>query len=409
MTPDRARVGRRPAIASGLLDARTGIVAGIEQIPVREPWHLYQAAISEPRWQLRPNGGRVAAGCSLDRRQAEASAIGEAVERYCSMHADPRRLHRSNHQQLSSRHERAIDPRDLQLARARSDAVLTPQTECDWVQGQDRHGPCWVPAALTWTEPGPQARTGAGRPYCAPHSQGVALASTRAGARHHALGEVIERHALATVWHLGIALPELGTDGDIHCWLVPNRWHLPVVLAAIVEPGWIAAGSAVGDSIANAAEKAGAEAVMMCHTLALAADDDSPWATGPVPHRAAEALDLHAHAALCRQPAVRRRQLDRLGLGDADPAPPVRPPAWADPPPHPNELRDVDPETALIATGLEPVTVDLTTTEVAEAGWTVVRVVVPGLRGTAPAGYIPPGHGIDPLPPAPDLTPIPVM
>lgn len=392
-----------PAIATGLLDDRCGVVAGLERVPVREPWHLYQATITEPLWTLRPAGGRVAAGCSLDQRQAVASALGEAVERYCSMHADPRRLRRSTQRELISRGERAVDPDTIQFSRAASDDALSPDTECDWVQGTDRHGPVWVPAALAWTEPGPHARTAAGRPYSAPHSQGTALAAEPEHARRHGLGEVMERHALATAWHLGVPLVELDADGEIRRWFVPNRWSAPVVLATIVEPGWISAGCALGPTISRAADKAAAEAVMMSRTLAMAADDIAE----PDCVEAAGALDLGAQAALCLQPEVRGEQLARLGQVSARSGSDTRLPDWAGV--GPPTVGNFDPEVALATDGLEPVTIDLTTPDVAAAGWTVVRVIVPGLRAAVPAGYAPPRGGVDPLPPAPDLTPIPVI
>ncbi len=396
-----------PAI-DDFLDDRCGVVAGIEQVPVRAPWHLIQTRISEPLWRLRPDGGRVAAGCSRDHDRARASALGEAVERYCSMHPDPRRLRRTAHDRLRTSGERSVDPAALVLARAANDAELTDVTECDWVEGHDRHGSCWVPAALAWTEPGPHARTSSGTPYCAPHSQGVALASTMERARHLALGEAVERHSVATAWHLGLAFDELDPDDDIGRWRVPNRWGLPVVLAAIVEPEWIAAGSALAATIDDAADKASAEAVMMSHTLAVAADSDSTWARRRQPDGEADVLDLVAHAAFCRRPAIRRRQLDRLRLGHGGTAPAQPPTAWAAAPGGCG-ADQLDPERALLASGLEPITVDLTTSDVADAGWCVVRVVVPGLRATAPAGFLPHLGGIDPLAPEPDLTPIPVM
>jgi ribosomal protein S12 methylthiotransferase accessory factor len=164
------------------------------------------------------------------------------------------------------------------------------------------------------------------------------------------------------------------------------------------------------DPITAGAWKAAAEAVQSLDTTVQLARGDLPeWERphGPlVPCRPdrfyaaayrpdfADVTDVTCHLQLLADPSFSARVLARFSTHTAPYGRVGTPGAF-------------DVEAALAAHGLLPITVDLTTPDVAACGLSVVRVIVPGLRATTPAAFPFLGDGADPLPSAPDLLPVP--
>ncbi|GIH99884.1 YcaO-like family protein [Planobispora takensis] len=308
------------------------------------------------------------------------------------------------------------------------------------------------------------------RPVLLPVSAGIAAGPDPASARAAALAEVVERHALATAWASERAFPALtGVRSPavrgvrLSARAVPNLLDAPVVLCVAEDIGDGDAGGgldaedgrapvpggtaesghapvpgtggtaetghalasgvrgAVGagcafvpgaaDPVTAAVWKAAAEAVQSLDTTAQLAVGGLPeWERpgGPLaPHRPGRAFasayrpdfsdvtDVTCHLQLLADPSFSARILARLargepagfgGFGAAGP---------------------FDPDAALAARGLVPVTVDLTTPDIAACGLAVVRVVVPGLRATAPAAFPFLGDGAEPLPARTEPLPVP--
>ncbi|MEU4834569.1 YcaO-like family protein [Streptosporangium sp. NPDC023615] len=376
-----------------------------------------------------PLGNPTVCGASWhDPAEARRRALGEGAERHCGHLVPEERLVEATWYELAPD---AVDPRALALyspeQTARGDfpfAGLARTDRTHWVRGtRDDGAPAWVPAALAWLTPFPVRS----RPVVLPVSAGIAAGPGPAAARASALAEVVERHALATAWASGGAFPELahvrlpGVAGvRLSAHAVPNLLNAPVVLCVAEDTagefgGTVGVGCAfapgAADPVTSAAWKAAAEAVQSLDTTAqLAAGDLPEWERphGPLaPHRPdrafassyrpdfADVTDVTCHLQLLADPSFCARVLTRLA-GDGLAAP-ATPPAGG----------RFDTEAALTARGLRAVTVDLTTPDVAACGLAVVRVVVPGLRATAPAAFPFLGDGADPLPDRPDPSPVP--
>ncbi|TDB73103.1 YcaO-like family protein [Micromonospora sp. KC721] len=389
-----------------ITDGRTGLVTALhhERLPVG--LHVTHADLAF----LGPAGGRpTVSGASWTCPDAAtAAALGEAMERYCG-HRTPRPTTVDTWHGLTARGEHAVDPRRLALYRPDQAVPFTGIDRTDqiaWVAGSDPHrARVWVPASLCVLAP---PDTGP-----APHlpvAAGIAAGPTRQRARAAALAEVVERHALATCWHAGTRLPLLrqtvpGFTGALRA--VPNLLSAPVVLAVVADhDGLLGVGCALATDAATAAGKAAAEACQSLRTVRLVADGALDWQ--PLrPARAdrryaasyapdlSDVTDIVCHAQLLADPRVAETVTGRLAGGE--PVPEHH--GWAGTGP--------DLDAALAAHGLTAFTVDLTTADVAALGHTVVRVVVPGLRSTAPAAFPFLGAGAEPLPERPCLLPVP--
>ncbi|TDC71022.1 hypothetical protein E1193_29345 [Micromonospora sp. KC606] len=389
-----------------ITDRRTGLVTALhhERLPVG--LHVTHADLA---W-LGPAGGRptVSGSSWTCPDAATAAALGEAMERYCG-HRTPRPATVDTWHGLTAGGHLAVDPRLLVLYRPDQHVPFTGLDRDDriaWVAGTDGHrARVWAPASLCSLSP---PATGP-----APHlpvAAGIAAGRTWARARAAALAEVVERHALATCWHAGTRFPLLrhavpGFPGTLRA--VPNLLSAPVVLAVTEDhDGLLGVGCALAADATSAAGKAAAEACQSLRTVRLVADGALDWQ--PLrPHRAdrryadsyapdlSDATDIVCHAQLLADPRVAGAVTRRLAGGD--PVPEHH--GWA------AAGRDLD--AALAAHDLAVLTVDLTTADVAALGHTVVRVLVPGLRSTAPAAFPFLGAGVEPLPDRPCLLPVP--
>ncbi|WP_440107179.1 YcaO-like family protein [Streptosporangium sp. H16] len=376
-----------------------------------------------------PLGNPTVCGASWhDPAEARRRALGEAAERHCGHLIPHGRLAEAAWHELAPD---AVDPQTLVLyspeQAARDGFPFTGLARTDrthWVRGTHGDGaPIWVPAALTWLTP----FCVRSRPVVLPVSAGIAAGPDLAFARASALAEVVERHALATAWASGCAFPKLanvrlpsmpGVRLSAHA--VANLLDAPVVLCVAEDTteefgGTLGVGCALvpgaADPLTTAAWKAAAEAVQSLDTTAqLAAGDLPEWERphGPLaPHRPdrafassyrpdfADVTDVTCHLQLLADPSFCARVLTRLARGGI-PAPA-----------QPTARGRFDMNAALVARGLQAVTVDLTTPDVAACGLAVARVIVPGLRATAPAAFPFLGDGADPLPSRPDLSPVP--
>lgn len=421
-----ARV-RPPLPLDRLIDPRCGLVTEVRLERLGGVLHAAFADLADPAPYGMPLGNPTVAGASWESpEQARTRAVGEAVERYCASQIPRDGLTYGRWDALPPGGGEAVDPELFTLYRKEQlerpgfpFAGLRSGAEMHWAAGTDASGdPVRVPASLVWISPGPHAACDS-RPALLPLAAGLAAGHGVADARRAALAEVVERHALATAWLTGAAFPELAVVAPVRVpgtalrWhTVPNRWAAPVVLCrAEAGDGTVAVGCALvpdaADPVAEAAAKSAAEALQSLHTVQLVAGGIPEWERpqGPLlPHRpdrryaAAYAADLRdvtdlaCHLQLLADPAEAARVRERLAAGAARGE-------WR------GERLDLD--RALAGDGLRVLTVDVTTADVRALTLTVVRVLVPGLRSTTPAAFPQLADGIDPLPPDPDLSPVP--
>lgn len=396
-----------------LVDERLGIVRAVEPVPLHpmlpHSLHLVAAVLSGPAAHHAAPGG----AAWWDPAAAAAAALGEAAERYCVGSA-PVALWHTSWTELAADGVTAIDPADLALHSAAQHAApgfpfarFDRELPVAWVPGTELGGaPVLVPRSLLVLDL-PEADS----PTHLPVNAGLAAGPDWNTAVCSALEELLERHCVATAWLGGVAFERLPTPGWLSGVLggptaaveatvlgVPNEFGLPVaaVLLRDRESGVLGMGTALRPRLYAAVRKAAAEAVVSCqaaHQLddgaALAAWLGDPATTALRPWRAdrgyaqqyrpdwRDVVDVFCHVQLYLDPALWPVLDQRLSTG-------VRSPGW----PARWELSDRAGYVPRVrAAGLRVVTVDLTTPDVAACGLVVVRVVVPGLRATAPAAF----------------------
>ncbi|SDH11874.1 ribosomal protein S12 methylthiotransferase accessory factor [Sinosporangium album] len=411
-------------------DERTGLVTRLLERRSHGVLHTATAVLADTGAFAHPQGNPTVGGASFsDPARARARALGEAAERYAGHLVAGGRLRRTSWERLVGGGADAVDPAALALYGSAQHkrpgfpfAGLRRTDVVDWVAGRDGDGRAvWVPASLVWLAPGEHAAV-RGRPAHLPVAAGIAAGPSLRAAREAALAEVVERHALATAWYGGGVFPRLPDpplprprDVELSLHAVPNMLRAPVVLClAQRADGLLGVGCSLAAGAAASARKAAAEALQSLDAVDEIVGGIPEWERphgALAPHRAdrryadfyaadlSDATDLVCTLQLLADPrvadAVRARILrPEGGTGSAADLAPWHAPdsAW---------LRDREPGRALARRGLRPVSVDLTTPDLAAVGLAVARVVVPGLRSTGPAAFPFLGDGADPLPSLP--------
>lgn len=412
-----------------LVDPRVGLITGVvrDHAPAGTMRSCvgYTARVADTR-QIGPfSADRETSGAAFcDEDAARRAAVGEAVERYCG-NVPPKQVRHASSARLRAAGRRTVDPVELALFSDRQYrspgfpfVPLTPHLDVDWVSGDDLAdgAETLVPASLVHLN---HAVDQGQRPTNVQPYAGIAAGTSVASATRAALEELLERDAV-TLWWLsgapamavvvpsGCALAHDLADPDaagldITLVRIPSTFGVPVLGAYLVDPqrDVVALGTACRSTATAAARKAVTEAVGS-YRLSLRLLDPS-WEfwraveDGRIeadPYRPLrgdrryrdsyrsdwrDVHDLSMHLQIYLDPRMQHEHLGRL----AKPAGEVR---LADLPELPAESVTVYQE-LLHARGFRPVIVDLTTRDVAAAGMHVVRAVVPGLYGTAPAAF----------------------
>lgn len=387
--------------ARRLVSPRTGIVSRVvlRELAPDDP-RLHWAA-SEPA-SLGPIADRRGLndgnGASVDCDRAVLKAVGESVERYCSALYDERKLRLATHDELPGAATRPEDFALFSERQYRTDGFrvrpFTRETRVRWVRGHSlvHDRPTYVPAAFVYV---PYRLAPGEAPIHDLISTGLAAGPTVAAAAYRGLVEAVERDAFMIVWRNRLPRPRIELDGlrdplvepllrafagvpvrldafllsvdvDVHVVLVrvtgdPERPPLVIIgLGADLDPR---------RALALALEEAGLGFVAFRRVVA------AERGYRPEPGYR-DLVDLGRHAlAHALDPALRRSTeflerdgaVVRLGeLPDRSSASAVR------------NLRTA--VAAVAAVGLDVVAVDLTTADVDDAGFKVVRCVVPGFQ-----------------------------
>ncbi|MFJ7214665.1 YcaO-like family protein [Amycolatopsis sp. NPDC098790] len=419
--PDRPRPveprGPRPDL---LVDDRTGIVTAVHELPPAPgmPARLRVCAVdvADMRRVVDWPNDRQAFGTSWhDFDAARDSAIGEAIERYCgSWLAPEREIRRASYLQLCREGVPALDPRRLNLYSPRQYASpgfpfapLTPGTECAWIEAfsHTTGEVVWIPACLVSQE------ADGGR-FTDPLIAGLAGGTSAEHAVTSGLEEVLERDTTMLWWANTPRLPRLAVPAEIRALiadtadtydvtLIPldNEFGVPIVAAAVLDRvrRWLSIGFATRPDAFEAAKKALAEGFTLQHTC-LALDDerelagmqaDLPHLANLKPHRADRRyLDSYREDfrdvvdLLCQQQVyLDPRAATRVAPWVRDL--PVRP--WEGLPAL-GERRLKAYRERVEERGFEVISVDLTTRDVAAAGFHAAHTIVPGLVSNFPAG-----------------------
>lgn len=405
-----------------LIDPRLGIIRRIEPQPLHPslPAGLYaaRASIADSRVYSPWASDSGSAGFAWwSEEEAFAAAAGEAIERTCG-NLIPPGLRRASWNELQ---EAAVDPERLALYSGAQHATggfpfvrFTRDLPVLWAEGKDLETGerALVPASLTWVTffTGEPTRVEPRTHFT--NYAGVAAGPSREAAELSALEEVLERDAVTLGWIAGTPLPRLvphsslepllaGARGTLETrlYLFPNLFGAPVIGALMRdrETGLVGMGTACRPDPVRAALKAVAEAAQIqeiCRTLDDPEDPArrratevpgaavKPWRADRAYRREYRAdwrdvRDLLCQLQLYLDPEMRTPLEERLAGGPEIPL--------AEVPPLPGGRDEI--VRRLAVHGCRPVAVDLTTPEVASAGFAVARVIAPGLTGNSPAAF----------------------
>ncbi|ANN19237.1 hypothetical protein SD37_28895 [Amycolatopsis orientalis] len=421
--PDRVRPAPAVTDAELLVDDRTGIVTGVSEIAPTPgmPARLRVCAVEVADMRRVTNwpNDRQAIGTSWhDFGLARQSAIGEAVERYCGSWLAPEREVRfGSYEQLTRYGVPALDPRRLNLYSAgqyRSPGFpftpLTPDTDCSWVEGfsHTTKESVWVPAFLISNE----RQAGEGR-FADPLLAGLAAGTSEEHAVTSGLEEVLERDTTMLWWANTPRLARLPIPDEIRSLIadtvvgyeitlihLDNEFDVPVVAAAVLDrvTRRLSLGFATRPDALEAAKKALAEGFTLQHTCRTLDNEtalsalrrDLPRPGELKPYRAdrryldsyrddfGDVTDLLCQQQIYLDPRAAKRV-----------APWVRdlPDGCWDALPSLGERRQKAYQDRVEARGFEVISVDLTTCDVAAAGFHAAHTLVPGLVSNFPAGF----------------------
>jgi len=207
------------AAQSSLLDLvspRTGIVRRLERISKsrREPELpiVYRSILANFDYRRTDPDERIGAGKGDSVLQAQRSAIGEALERYCSSRVDARALCFASASELTAP---AIEPAALVLYSTEQYARLPyrrPEADMPltWIPGSSLSGePRYLPASMVYL--GYQG-AGGSEIFTMSTSNGLAAGPDLDSAIRAGVLELLERDAFLVTWINRLPAPEIELD-----------------------------------------------------------------------------------------------------------------------------------------------------------------------------------------------------
>lgn len=379
-----------------LLDEYVGVIHAIEQYPLqpRDPQFIHcNAVLADVSRIIGWEANEVGGGTGLTADEALAKAIGEAVERYCIDMYVPAEITITSFAELG---ESAFDPRRCVLFHEEQYATpgfpfkpLTEHTKIVWAPGFSvtRDRPTWTPLSLI--APHHYRREEDGPFDIAPVS-GYACGLSVEEAVLRGIYEVIERDSFVINWYNQIPAPEIDLRNltsvallqtldrfrcapvQIRCCDLTTDIGIPTYIALMLgqDPSW----PAVAMACATDVDPVRALQRTLFELAANSLFGRALLSRGaPVPRRASEVQSQESHALFYtdyeRLPYMGHLLSGRLKQLPASP----------------DGNRDV--ATTLTAVvehlselGYEVIFVDLTTADVEELGFKVVKVLIPGMQ-----------------------------
>lgn len=386
------------------LSFRTGIISDLQEKRVESDdpeLFVFASVLADTRPFSFQTASRFNAGAALSRDEARAKAIGEALERYCAGYYDKSRLILATYAELGP--ELAVSPDRLALFSAAQ--YLRPgfpyrrpteSTRLAWIEGFSltRRRPVLVPACLVFVPYDP-LRRGEESTLAPSVSSGLACGPSLDQATLSGIFEVVERDAFCTTWFNRLRLPavEVSPRSErLHRVLrerfLPSgaRYHLTATTLDVPIPSFVCV--CLSDSAYGPLATVGAACHLDPEIALLKAVVESAHAKlwlkqiirtrpdwRPAPDFA-NVVTFEDHVLAYRFPDLQAE----LGFL-TDPGRPVVashniPVRSTDDP-----RRDVETCVRLLREQeLEVVRVDLTTEDVEELGFHVVKVLVPGMQ-----------------------------
>jgi ribosomal protein S12 methylthiotransferase accessory factor len=385
--------------ASRLISNRVGVISEIEFIETTPDEPDVYWAQSRPA-ELTPLAGRAALNhgnaTSVDHDRAVMKCVGETVERYCSAFYDDRELVYGTYEEMSGK---ALPPEDFALFSERQYsqaqfpyAPFTRHTPVRWISGQSLLDDCptWAPASFVYI---PYDRAPDEPRLKDLISTGLACGATYASALLKAVCEAVERDAYTIVWQNSLSRPHIDLDNIDDPLLAPYlrvlkrlpiRMHavlltldipIPVILMVMTRsdgPPWtiVASGADLSPrhALLLALEEAYLALIGMGRTAAAKHDyrpaADYSDVTNVTLHGLAHAVDprLRSSVDFLTRPAEVVSLSELRDVSTGNPAVDLR-----------TALKELRPVMS------DVVGVDVTTPDIDEAGFKVVRVIVPEL------------------------------
>lgn len=290
-----------------------------------------------------------AAGGGWTREEALLRCLGEAAERYAA--STPARIARV----VGPAPSGSVLPREVapfsDEQRARPDFPFAQEGPCTWVEGIDlaTGRPRAAPAFAVYIPYEPAAGEAVFGPSL---STGLAAGPTVESALDSALLEAIERDSLVRWWFAGEPAPTLDVPGA-HAVDLTGPVGVPVA-GVLVERDVVSVGTAAARTLEEALGKAHLEAELgQIYVRALVRRS--------APRERMESFEDHAR--YYTDHPERRGVLDLFKTGPRRTSP----------------MRRADLRESLLAAGCAPWWKDLTPSDLASAGFHVVKAIVPGL------------------------------
>jgi ribosomal protein S12 methylthiotransferase accessory factor len=197
----------------GLIKTLTRVTRGAEE---PNPPVIYQADLSHFDFRNADKYERIASGKGRDADDAIAGAIGEAVERYCAAHVDSARTRVAPWSAVAAS---AVAPPEFVLYSARQYAQKdfpyhrwAEKDEVTWLVAREVPGdhPVHVPASFVFLASPPSRVEDA---FCPSTSNGLAAGSDLESAVLGGLSELIERDGFLIHWMNRLPAPEVEFSG----------------------------------------------------------------------------------------------------------------------------------------------------------------------------------------------------
>lgn len=382
-----------------LADSRTGIIGSVGLIRLSESDPVAYIAHAEP-CDTRPLVGMPAenrgAACSASVERAVVRACGESVERYCSAFFDTDSLLQASYAELEASGRAYIPTERLypfaawQYDEPGFPFEPTAGRTIRWIEGRSAISgePALIPASCVYV---PYMFDHAVEPFT--HmSISTGLAAGRDIDQCIAKGmlEILERDALMIVWHAELEMPRLNVESCLgRSRLIDDllaaglrgssAWFLNVltldvdvsiICAALIDPGSppLTSFGISADPDPERALLLALEEATLTRTLVNRMDD----AREAREWDAADVRTLHDHLIAH---ATSSRLRERLGFLTGAPEMDFGDLVTRA---EPGRQRSVKERVA--AAGLDAFSVDVTTEDVAEFGFHVVRTVMPGMQ-----------------------------
>ncbi|MGE5580725.1 MAG: YcaO-like family protein [Bacillota bacterium] len=392
----------KDAISRGLrlVDERIGIIQGLIDLPIEtnDPRFFHIAApLADTSRYFGMQCYRHNGGAALTRERAAISAIGEAVERYCGGFYDEKSFVQARPKDLSGK---AVMPWDFALF---SDAQYaekgfamsrpSPDTVFNWVTGKSLVSgkDLLVPACFVYV---PYVFRSKQEFITLPISTGLACGSAYEDALLRGLYEVVERDSFAITWLNRLPVPRVKitrsrtpglaaalqrfreVDLDVRVSLATTDLGIPVVITLSLDdtgagPSSVIAARADFDiehSIMRSIEET-AQTRLWARKLLRDRPDFAPKEDYSDIMEGADHVRLYCDRSM-------RKELDFLLNSEQE----VELAAIGGPPPETVPARLQRCVDILSSRGYDVIAVDVTTPDIREVGFHVVRVLVPGLQ-----------------------------